>query len=65
MIDVALVGYLVYLRGQVRMEEAIRDRRAARMAGTRHRPVDDGLDDQLDRSETAPDARPEADPDRR
>lgn len=37
LVDVALVGYLVYLRGQVRMEEAIRDRRAARMAGT-HRP---------------------------
>lgn len=35
--DVALVGYLVYLRRQVRMEEAIRRRRAARMAGT-HRP---------------------------
>lgn len=32
--DVALVGYLVYLRRQVRMEEAIRRRRAARMAGT-------------------------------
>ncbi|GAA2538844.1 divisome protein SepX/GlpR [Pseudonocardia hydrocarbonoxydans] len=31
----ALVGYLVYLRRQVRMEEAIRRRRAARMAGTR------------------------------
>ncbi len=37
LVDVALVGYLVYLRRQVRMEEAIRDRRAARMAGT-HRP---------------------------
>lgn len=34
-IDIALVGYLVYLRRQVRMEEAIRERRAARMAGTR------------------------------
>jgi hypothetical protein len=31
----ALVGYLVYLRRQVRMEESIRNRRAARMAGTR------------------------------
>ncbi len=38
-VDVALVGYLVYLRRQVRMEEAIRDRRAARMAGTRRRPA--------------------------
>lgn len=36
-IDVGLVGYLVYLRRQVRMEEAIRDRRAARMAGARRR----------------------------
>lgn len=34
-VDVVLVGYLVYLRRQVRMEEAIRERRAARMAGTR------------------------------
>lgn len=34
-IDIALIGYLVYLRRQVRMEEAIRERRAARMAGTR------------------------------
>lgn len=33
-VDLALVGYLIYLRTQVRMEEAIRDRRAARMAGT-------------------------------
>lgn len=30
-----LVGYLAYLRRQVRLEEAIRARRAARMAGTR------------------------------
>jgi hypothetical protein len=34
-VDLALVGYLVYLRRQVRLEEAIRERRAARMAGTR------------------------------
>jgi hypothetical protein len=34
-VDIALVGYLVYLRRQVRLEEAIRERRAARMAGTR------------------------------
>ncbi len=34
-VDVMLVGYLAYLRRQVRMEEAIRARRAARMAGTR------------------------------
>lgn len=34
-VDLVLVAYLVYLRRQVRMEEAIRARRAARMAGTR------------------------------
>ena len=34
-IDLALVVYLIYLRRQVRMEAAIRGRRAARMAGTR------------------------------
>lgn len=45
-VDVTLVGYLVYLRRQVRMEEAIRDRRAARMAGTRRRPAAD--DPELD-----------------
>ncbi len=37
--DLGLVGYLSYLRRQVRMEEAIRDRRSARMAGTRRRPA--------------------------
>lgn len=34
-VDAALVGYLGYLRRQVRLEESIRARRAARMAGTR------------------------------
>jgi hypothetical protein len=34
-IDVALVGYLIYLRRQVRLEDEIRFRRAARVAGTR------------------------------
>jgi hypothetical protein len=34
-VDASLVGYLAYLRRQVRLEEAIRERRAARMAGTR------------------------------
>ncbi|WP_219416238.1 gephyrin-like molybdotransferase receptor GlpR [Pseudonocardia nigra] len=34
-VDLVLVGYLVYLRRQVRLEESIRERRAARMAGTR------------------------------
>ena len=50
-IDVVLVGYLVYLRRQVRMEESIRARRAARMAGTR-RPAaadDPELDDWAER----------------
>lgn len=34
-VDLGLAAYLVYLRRQVRLEEAIRARRAARMAGTR------------------------------
>jgi hypothetical protein len=34
-VDLVLVTYLVYLRRQVRLEAAIRERRAARMAGTR------------------------------
>jgi hypothetical protein len=42
--DLALVGYLAYLRRQVRMEEAIRDRRAARMAGTRRTSAADDPD---------------------
>ncbi len=45
-IDLALVGYLVYLRRQVRLEEAIRERRAARMAGTRRQAAAD--DPELD-----------------
>jgi hypothetical protein len=36
-VDVALVGYLVYLRRQVRMEEDIRARRQARLAQARRR----------------------------
>ena len=54
-IDVLLVGYLVYLRRQVRLEEAIRARRAARMAGTR-RPAaadDPELDDWAERGRAA------------
>ena len=43
-VDLALVGYLVYLRRQVRMEEAIRDRRAARLAGTRRPSAADDPD---------------------
>lgn len=45
-VDGLLVGYLVYLRRQVRMEEAIRERRAARMAGPRRRSTAD--DPELD-----------------
>ncbi|MGH3798048.1 MAG: divisome protein SepX/GlpR [Pseudonocardiaceae bacterium] len=37
MLDLALVGYLAYLRRQVRIEEEVRQRRAARMAGSRGR----------------------------
>jgi hypothetical protein len=41
-VDVGLIGYLVYLRRQVRLEQAIRARRAARGAGSR-RSADDQL----------------------
>jgi hypothetical protein len=34
-VDLCLIGYLVYLRRQVRMEQAIRARRAARLNGAR------------------------------
>jgi hypothetical protein len=66
-VDVVLVGYLVYLRRQVRMEEAIRARRAARMAGTR-RPAaadDPELDDWAERGRAAlrPAENPEGDED--
>ena len=46
-IDLTLVVYLIYLRRQVRMEAAIRTRRAARMAGTRRTLAADdrGLDE--------------------
>jgi hypothetical protein len=43
-IDLALVVYLVYLRRQVRLEAAIRERRAARMAGTRRTQAADDRD---------------------
>ncbi|MEV0679885.1 gephyrin-like molybdotransferase receptor GlpR [Actinosynnema sp. NPDC050436] len=38
-LDLALVGYLVYLRRQVRIEEDIRARRLARLAQARRRPA--------------------------
>jgi hypothetical protein len=43
-IDLLLVGYLAYLRRQVREEAAIRERRAARMAGTRRTSAADDSD---------------------
>ncbi|HEY0814346.1 MAG TPA: gephyrin-like molybdotransferase receptor GlpR [Pseudonocardia sp.] len=54
-IDVLLVGYLVYLRRQVRLEEAIRARRAARMAGTRRQSAaeDPELDEWAERGREA------------
>jgi hypothetical protein len=35
-VDLCLLGYLAYLRRQVRLEQSIRTRRAARMAGSRY-----------------------------
>lgn len=64
-VDLVLVGYLVYLRRQVRLEEAIRERRAARMAGTRRQSAaeDPELDEwarrgreETRREPTAPDS---------
>jgi hypothetical protein len=43
-VDLLLVGYLIHLRRQVREEEAIRERRAARMAGTRRTSAADDSD---------------------
>ena len=37
-VDVAIVAYLGYLRRQVRIEEDVRQRRAARLAGSRVNP---------------------------
>jgi hypothetical protein len=55
LVDLSLVGYLVYLRRQVRLEEAIRERRAARMAGTRRGSAaeDPDLDDWARRGRAA------------
>jgi hypothetical protein len=59
-IDIGLVGYLGYLRRQVRIEEEIRERRTARLASQRrvHAPAptrteDDAAFDQSD-ADTAP-----------
>lgn len=43
-----LVGYLAYLRRQVRIENDIRERRLARMAGSRSQARRRELDDELD-----------------
>lgn len=48
-LDLALVGYLAYLRRQVRIEDGIRQRRMARLASTRERPAP-----AVDRSSAAP-----------
>ncbi|MEJ8280349.1 gephyrin-like molybdotransferase receptor GlpR [Pseudonocardia spirodelae] len=45
-VGAGLVGYLTYLRRQVRIEEGIRARRASRLAGTRRAPAAD--DPELD-----------------
>jgi hypothetical protein len=55
LMDIFLVGYLAYLRRQVRLEEAIRERRSARMAGTRRGSAaeDPDLDDWAHRGRVA------------
>jgi hypothetical protein len=71
-IDIALVGYLIYLRRQVRLEDEIRFRRAARLAGTRFAHVGTepltppgaptGLDDQPEEPAADPVAEQPTDP---
>ncbi len=67
-IDVVLLGYLIYLRRQVRLEDEIRFRRASRLAGTRFAHVGDvPLDGPIETgafvapSEATPSAEPTAD----
>ena len=62
-VDLLLVGYLIYLRRQVREEAAIRDRRAARMAGTRRTSAadDSDLDDWAQRGREVTRRTPEPD----
>lgn len=62
-LDLGLVGYLAYLRRQVRLEQAIRARRAARGAGSRRSGGDQRLLDRtgtrdLDESASDRDRRP-------
>ncbi|WP_436493632.1 divisome protein SepX/GlpR [Actinokineospora sp. HUAS TT18] len=50
-IDIALVGYLTYLRRQVRIEEEIRQRRYARMTAVHRshaRPIEDEYEDEYE-----------------
>ncbi len=59
-IDALLVGYLVYRRRPVRMEEAIRERRAARLASTRRprKAPEPQIDDGAEADEEAARSRP-------
>ena len=58
-LDVAIVGYLAYLRRQVRIEEEVRQRRAARLAGSRPKtPLAEPLQDMP--VDLAPDPQAEA-----
>lgn len=44
LVDLAIVGYLTYLRRQVRIEQEIRERRLARMSAAREDEDDDDLE---------------------
>lgn len=54
LVDLALVGYLAYLRRQVRIEEEIRSRRLARMSGR-----DDLRDEEVDEYDDLDEDQPE------
>lgn len=45
LVDLALVGFLVYLRKQVRIENEVRERRLARLSGGRDQRYDERWDD--------------------
>ncbi len=57
-VDLAIVGYLTYLRRQVRIEQDIRERRLARMSALRE---DEDEDDELEYGEPALDEYDERD----
>lgn len=61
-VDLVVVGYLSYLRRQVRIEEDIRQRRTARLAGRGCR--EPRRAEQPDESDSAPEGAPEAAPER-